>query len=103
MAEIGRKGAKATTKKLRAEGLRKDELPPLDSPAAAGKWLEIVGRAVATGRLAYRDADAVTRAVRAWLDAERDRVAAEDVAELRSQLEEVRTSLKEGRRLEILE
>ncbi len=35
MADIGRKGAESTARKLRSPGLDSDELPPLDSLEAA--------------------------------------------------------------------
>lgn len=67
LSEYGRKGAEATAKKLQRDGLEDHELPPLDSPQAAERWIEVVGRAVATGRMSHREGKALARLVREWL------------------------------------
>ncbi len=58
---------------------------PLRTPEDAKRWLRIIGRAVAEGRLRSRDGDATTRAVREWLRAHEagvvtDRLVAVDPA-----------------------
>jgi len=98
LRDAGRKGAAATAKKLRGGGLDPDELPSLDSPQAAAVWLEAIGRAVACGRLANRDAVAATKAVREWLRAHEAGTVAEQVTELRQKVEE----LKKGAQLEVV-
>ena len=84
LREAGKKGAEVSTRlKQKATGLSSDELPPLDSPQAAATWLEAIGRAVACGRLANRDAVAATKAVREWLRAHEAGTVTEQVDELR--------------------
>ena len=80
----GKKGAKVSTRlRHKAAGLSSDDLPPLRSPQDAEAWLERIGRAVATGELVNRDADAATRAVREWLRAHEAGTVTEQVDELR--------------------
>ncbi len=99
LREAGKKGAKVSTRlKQKATGLSSDELPPLDSPQAAATWLEAIGRAVACGRLANRDAIAATKAVREWLRAHEAGTVTEQVTELRQKVEE----LKKGNQLEVV-
>jgi membrane-bound ClpP family serine protease len=94
LREAGRKGAEVSTRlKQKATGL-----PPLDSPKAAATWLEAIGRAVACGRLANRDAVAATKAVREWLRAHEAGALAEQVTELGRKVEE----LKKGGQLEVV-
>lgn len=69
LREAARKGGEATARRLRREGLEEDELPALESPRAAERWLEAVGRAVATGRLGHNEGRTVVRAVREFLRA----------------------------------
>lgn len=69
MREIARKGAEATKRRWRDGGLDADELPPLDGPRAAEHWLEVTGRAVATGRLGHREGRTIVSAVKEWLSA----------------------------------
>lgn len=98
MAEQGRKGAETTAKKLRGEGLDPDDLPPLDSPQAAERWLEAVGRAVATGELSHNAGKAVARLVREFLRAREAGTVAEEIEELRDKV----AALRRGE-LEVLE
>ncbi len=91
LREAGRKGAEVSIRlKQKATGLSSDELPSLDSPQAAATWLEAIGRAVACGRLANRDAIAATKAVREWLRAHEAGAMAEQVGELRRKVEELK-------------
>ncbi|MFH1833761.1 MAG: hypothetical protein ABH877_01950 [bacterium] len=91
-------GGKAIARRLRAKVLGETDLPPLASPQAAAAWLEIIGRAVATGRLSSRDADAVTRAVREWLKAHE----AGDVADQIKALRETVAALKRTKTMEVV-
>ena len=58
MGERGRKGAEASTRKLKSPGLGSDVHPPLKTHGDAQSWLETIGRAVSTGRLSDRQAQA---------------------------------------------
>ena len=60
--------------------------------------LEAIGRAVACGRLANRDAVAATKAVREWFRAHEAGTVTEQVTELRQKVEE----LKKGAQLEVV-
>ncbi len=93
MAAQGRKGAEATAKKLRGVGLDPNELPSLRTHEDAQAWLETIGRAVATGRLSDRQAQAAIRAVSEWVRAEAERVTGVVVNELRSELDRVKAEI----------
>lgn len=92
LSEYGRKGAKATAKKLQRDGLEDHELPPLDTPQAAERWIEVVGRAVATGRMSHNEGRTLARLVREWL---RTREAGE-MADRVDELQEKVAKLKRG-------
>ena len=70
MAERGRRGGLATKRRGMSPGLAAEELPKLQSHEDAQAWLETIGRAVATGRLSDRQAQAAIRAVAEWVKAE---------------------------------
>ena len=93
MAQRGRKGAEATAKKLRCVGLGPHELPDLRTHEDAQNWLEIIGRAVAVGRLSDRQAQAAIRAVAEWVRAEGERATAEVINELRSEVDRVKSEM----------
>lgn len=88
--EARKRGGQATKRRYGATGLRDEELPPLESPQAAERWLEIVGRAVGTGRLAYQDGKAVVMAVKEFLRAHERGAMEEELQELREQVAELR-------------
>ena len=102
MAERGRKGAKAMHARYRAGGLDPDALGDLGTVRDAQRWLRMIALGVTTGKLQPREGTTGVRAIEAWLKAEQDRVAADEVSELRAQLDEVRESLKKGRNLEVV-
>ncbi len=88
LSNAGRKGGEATKRRLSGPaGLGPHELPALSSPEAAERWLEIVGRAVAEGRLAHRPGQVVATAVREWLKAHEAGRVAERLEELRRKLD----------------
>ena len=69
MAERGRKGAESLKKHWRGQVLAETDLPPLRTPVDAEQWLEVVGRAVATGRLSHNQGRTIATTVREWLKA----------------------------------
>ncbi len=91
MRDRGRKGAEATRAKWRGKGLRDEELPELCTPQDAEAWLEMLGRAVATGRLGHHEGRTVVSAVQQWLRAHEAGAVSERVERLRRQLDELRT------------
>ncbi len=93
MAERGRKGGLATKRKMASPGLKSDELPELRTHEDAQGWLETIGRAVATGRLSDRQAQAAIRAVSEWVKAEGERATAEVVNELRFEIDRVKAEI----------
>ncbi len=98
LSEAGKKGGAATARKWRGgHGLEVGELPELRTPHDAQKALDIVAHAAAEGRLPQRQADATTRAVREWLRAHDAGVVADQVAELKAKIDE----LKGGRKLKV--
>ena len=93
MAERGRKGGLATKRKAASPGLDPAELPELKSHADAQTWLEKIGRAVASGGLGDRQAQAAIRAVAEWVRAEGERQTSEVLIELREEIERVRSEV----------
>jgi hypothetical protein len=87
MAELGRRGARAFHAARRKTGLDPDDLPTLNSPEDAERWLELVARAVVTGQLANRDGQVAVQAVREWLKAHDAGRMGKKVAQLQDQLE----------------
>lgn len=85
-----RRGGEANRRKLQAPGLGPDELPPLESPQAAERWLEILGKAVATGRLGHHEATAIVRAVREFLRAHEAGSMADKVEELQAKVRKLK-------------
>lgn len=69
LREWASKGGRASAEKRKRDGLSEADLPPLESPQDAETWLEVVARAVATGRLSHHEGKAVARLVREWLRA----------------------------------
>ncbi len=102
LSDAAQRGGRSRARRLRNPGLEDEELPPLDCPHAAAAWLEIVGRAVATGRLSNRDADAVTRAVKEWLRAHEAGDVADQVNTLKAQLVEIKATLGKAKTMEVL-
>ncbi|MCH1571650.1 MAG: hypothetical protein OXU33_05530 [Gemmatimonadota bacterium] len=94
MAERGRKGGLATKQRLSSPGLDPAELPELRTHEDAQGWLETIGRAVATGRLSDRQAQAAIRAVAEWVRAEGDRQTAEVVNELKADIVRLKAGME---------
>lgn len=95
-AEIGRKGGKNSKRRTTNAGLLDpDELPPLDSFEAAETWLDLAGRAVATGRPTDRRAQAVIRAVSEFRDLRSERLSQEELEALRERVEEITDELEQ--------
>ncbi len=90
MAELGRKGAESTARRFKRMGIDPDTLPHLTSPQVAEVWLDRIARAVVSGELAHREAQAAVRAVEAFLKAHSEGKVARDLEELRGQLETLR-------------
>ena len=96
MAERGRKGGLATKRKAAGPGLDPAELPKLRTHEDAQNWLETIGRAVATGRLSDRQAQAAIRAIAEWVRAEGERQTSEVVNKLRAEIERVKSEIASG-------
>lgn len=87
MRRRGRRGGEVTKERMqRHQGLDPDELPELVTHADAKAWLEIVGRAVTTGRLETNAANAAIRAIREWVQAHQGEVYDEKLKEIEEQL-----------------
>lgn len=90
--EASLRGAVKTNKGKRgAPGLENAELPPLDSPEAAERWLEVVARGVATKRLGSSEGRTVVQAVREFL-------RAHEAGRMSARLEALTEALSEWRR-----
>ena len=93
MAERGRKGGLATKRKNANPGLDPDELPVLRSHQDAKAFLEVIARAVATGRLPDRQANSAVRAISEWIKAEAERTTAEVVGHLRDEIDRLKSEI----------
>ncbi len=93
MAERGRKGGLATKRKMASPGLDPEELPELRSHEDAKAFLEVIARAVATGRLSDRQANSAVRAISEWIKAEAERTTAEVVGHLRDEIDRLKSEI----------
>lgn len=75
------------------DGLTPEELPELTDHASAKARLDLIGRAVLTGRIRDKVAHAATRAVSEWVKAHEGQLVSEDVEALRGRLEELEREL----------
>lgn len=90
MAERGRRGAEVSNARRRHQDqLLPDELPELRSHDDAKIWLEVLGRAVATGRIERDEADPAIRAVREWVQAHEGGLVGEKLEVLQEKVEEL--------------
>ncbi len=98
--EMRRRALKGAIASRRAKGLGEDELGPLSSHEDAKRWLETIGRAVASGRLGDRAAQAAIKAVSEWVKAEGERLSKTVLDELRAEIDELKAEMQgNGRRL----
>lgn len=98
MAERGRKGAISLRRKVTGSGLSEEALGPLTTHADAKRWLELIGRAVACGKLGDRAALAAIKAVSEWVKAEGERVASNVLEQLRHEVDRLKEDLEKHRR-----
>lgn len=91
MRELAKRAVRA--RQLQTEGLAPAELPPLEDHADAKLWLERLGRAVATGRLGERAAQASIRAVSEWVKAHEGELTAHVVDDVEAELERLKAEL----------
>ncbi len=95
LSEQGKVGAQVTKQvRRKGKGLKPGELGPLGTPDDAKRWLRIIGRAVAEGRLRSRDGDATTRAVREWRRAYEAGTVTDRLEELRATVAELKGEKK---------
>lgn len=66
--ERAKAGGQATARKHR-DGFSADELPPLESPADAERWMEILSRAMVAGRISRSKVDVARKGLKVWLSA----------------------------------
>lgn len=95
MRERASKGGKVSAAKRKKQGILPEELPELSSHDAAEVWLDVVGRAVATGRVDNRDAQACIRAVDTFLKARAEKEQSQRIGELRERMEELQAQLED--------
>lgn len=84
--EDGRRGARAAARK---KGLTEDELPPLTDAKAAERWCEVIGRAIAVGRIPHTQGQAVMRSVSEFLRASEAGSTLDRIEELQTKLEQL--------------
>ena len=97
MSELGKRGKQA---QMADDGVSESELGALDTVEDAQRWLQVVGAAVATGRLSDRRAQAAVRAVSEWVKAHESGRDAAMYAELQKKLERVKAeTVTRGREL----
>lgn len=99
MKERGRSGGlKSAEVRRKAKGLHPDELPDLRTHEDAKIWLEVVGRAVSTGRLGDREAQAAIRAVSEWVKTAAEEATREVVDELKAEIDRLKDEVDERSR-----
>lgn len=103
LREAARKGGQATARRFSGDGLEDADLPPLDSPQAAERWLEAVGRAVAVGKLGHNQGRTVVRAVREFLRAHDKGQVSETLSDLLDALATWKRTGDKGPVLEVIE
>jgi hypothetical protein len=86
MSELGRLGQEAIQRKAAAKGITEEELGPLETLDDAKRWLEVIGKAVAQGRLSDRAGGTVVRAVSEWVKAFESGTSAEMYQSLKKKL-----------------
>jgi hypothetical protein len=89
-----RRGLRGAIASRSRKTLNPDDLGKLTDHADAKRWLETIGRAVASGALSDRAAQAATRAVAEWIKAEESRLTREVVEQLRRRVEELEEGSK---------
>lgn len=90
--DAARKGGQAKARKDRATGVDTSGRWKLDSYDAAERWLDLILRAVLSGRITHSQARSAVRAVEAWMKAREQGEEAERLEEL----EEKVAALKRG-------
>lgn len=96
MREIASRGGKAAAAQGR-DSLHPDDLGELESFEDAKARLDLISRAVLTGQIGTKVANAAIRSVREWVRAEGERAAAEDLEALREELERVKEEMDTAR------
>ena len=92
--EMQRRALKGAIASRRPRGLDPEELGPLANHQDAKRWLETIGRAVTSGKLGDRQAQAAIKAVSEWVKAEESRLTREVVDQLRTRVEELEAQIK---------
>lgn len=99
LREAGRKGTAAhhgngARDSPEPEGLDPEALPPLRDHADAKKRLDLIGRAVLTGRIGDKVAHAATRAVREWIRGHEGELTARVVDDLEQEVERLQREVE---------
>ena len=97
MREIASRGGRAAAAQGR-DRLHPDDLDELESFDDAKARLDLISRAVLTGQIETKVANAAIRSVREWVRAEGERAAAEDLEALREELERVKEEMDSARK-----
>lgn len=93
MHERARRGGISRALQNGPPGLEAEELPPLESHGDAKRWLEVVGRAVCTGRLGDKETNAAIRAVSEWGRAHEGELTAYVVEDLATEVKRLKEEL----------
>lgn len=93
MKELAQRGAQASKANREPSGLDPEELGPLEGHADAKKRLDLICRAVLTGRISDRRAQAAIRAVSEWVKAHEGELTALVVEDLQEEVERLQTEL----------
>lgn len=96
MKEIASRGGKAAAAKA-SGGLHPDDLTELASFEDAKARLDLISRAVLSGRIESKVAQAAIRAVSEWVATEGERAANEDLEALAEELERLKEELDGSR------
>lgn len=97
LRNLGAKGGHANRKD--PPGLQCGTLGPLEDHADAKRWLERIGRAVATNRLGTHQASVAIRAVSEWVSAHEGELTVRVIDELEAEVEQLKAEMGRGPRL----
>ncbi len=94
LSKAGRRGGETMRRRLQRKSIPAEDLPALVDHESAKRWLETVGRAVASGALDSTQGRTCIVAVEAWLKAHVGEAEMKLFEELRADVEKLKGTLR---------
>lgn len=95
MAKRGRKGGVLFHERRDNSRKLADDLPELDSYEAAEEWAWRISLATVRGELGTKEANAISRALRIFLEARGEKLTTEVVEDLREEIDRLKEEMRE--------